>query len=111
MSQDQREKREPGRGWGWGGRKGCVGGKERRQKPHPVNPRFAPRVSLARTAEPPAISLTAGDGVGGAAHPKRETAPTPAGFSACRVLARLVPLNQESPTPESGVGGFLFFFN
>ena len=26
-----------------------------------------------------------------------------------RVLARLVPLNQESPTPESGVGGFFFF--
>ena len=96
-------------GGGGEGVKAALGARNGDRSPPPVNPRFAPRVSLARTAEPPAISLTAGDGVGGAAHPKVETAPTPAGFSACRVLARLVPLNQESPTPESGVGGFLFF--
>ena len=98
-------------GGGGEGVKAAWGARNRDRSPLPVNPRFAPRVSLAGTAEPLALSLAAGDGGGwGAAHPKGETAPTPAGFSACRVLARLVPLNQESPTPESGVGGVLFFF-
>ena len=85
MSQDQREKREPGRGCGREGLKaaGGWGGQERETEVPAVNPRFAPRVSLAGTAETlPALRLQgAGWGVGSSS--ERGNRSHTRGFFAC----------------------------
>ena len=51
-------------GGGGEGVKAAWGARNRDRSPLPVNPRFAPRVSLAGTTEPLALSLAAGDGGG-----------------------------------------------